>query len=93
MVEDTKPLHKFCTGYSPLARSHMCFQKPLMMWLFETHVASQYLPLPKLEATYDGELSEPYRESIWNTYIGAIRSGSKTDQHAPTHFYNPYSTY
>lgn len=49
MVEDTKPWHKFCTGYRcPIARSHMCFQKPLMMWLFETHVASQHLPLRRL---------------------------------------------
>lgn len=38
----------------------MCFQKPLMMWLFETHVASQCLPLQKLEAIYDGELSDSY---------------------------------
>lgn len=28
-------------------------EKPLMMWLFETHAASQRLPLPKLKATYD----------------------------------------
>lgn len=41
MVEDANLWHKFCTGYSPIARSHMCFQKPIMMWLFETHVASR----------------------------------------------------
>ena len=43
-----------------IAKSHMCFEKPLMMWLFETHVASQRSPLLELETTYDGELSEPY---------------------------------
>jgi len=30
-------------------KSHICFQKPLMTWLFETHVASQHLPLRKLK--------------------------------------------
>ena len=30
----------------------MCFEQPLMTWLFETHVASQPLPLRR-GATYD----------------------------------------
>ena len=33
----------------------MCFQKPLITWLLETHVASQRLPSPRLEATYGEE--------------------------------------
>ena len=34
----------------------MCFQKPPMMWLFETHVASQRLPLRKLKLSRAGQL-------------------------------------
>ena len=34
----------------------MYFQKPLMMWLFETHVASQRLPLRRLELPRAGQL-------------------------------------
>lgn len=39
-------------------------EKPLMMWLFETHAASQHLPLRKLDAIYDGEPSESCEKSV-----------------------------
>lgn len=33
MVKDAKPWHKFCTGYSPLARSHDNGDCSKHMWL------------------------------------------------------------
>ena len=35
MAEDTKPWHKFCTGYSPIARSHANGGFSKHMWLLD----------------------------------------------------------
>ncbi len=55
----------------PIARSHMCFQKPPMMWLFEAHVASQLSTLNSQLSSKDAiyiVLFFPFIESSYSSF-------------------------